>query len=80
MNVAVSFLDALLNRKKEIKNLGGKMISFSIPEGFNLKDEIRIQGEGMNRSGDLVIRPEIKTPKHMSHKAKKLLEDLEGEL
>ncbi len=76
----ISLVDALLSKKKEIKNLDGRVVSFAIPAGFNLNDEIRIKGEGMTGMGDLVIHLEPRTPKHVSAKAKKLLEDLEKEL
>lgn len=80
VNHPVSIVEAMLGKRQEIKNLGGKNISFEIPAGFNLKDELRVKGEGMTPAGDLVIRLETKTPKHLTSKAKKLLEDLEGEL
>lgn len=80
VNFPISIVDAMLGRRKEIKNLGGKAVHFEIPAGFNLKDELRIRGEGMTSGGDLVVRLEAKTPKHISAKAKKLLEDLETEL
>ena len=77
---SISLVDALLGHAKEIKNLDGKMVSFSIPAGFDLTQEIRIKGEGMTGTGDLVVHLEPRTPKHISAKAKKLLEDLEKEL
>ncbi len=80
VNFPISIVDAMLGRQKELKNLGGKTVHFEIPAGFNLKDELRIRGEGMTSAGDLVIRIETKTPKHVNAKAKKLLEELEGEL
>lgn len=80
VTVPVSIIDAMLGRRKELRNLGGKIVHFEIPAGFNLKDELRVKGEGMTSSGDLVIGFNVKTPKHVNAKAKKLLEDLEGEI
>lgn len=80
VRVPVSIVDAMLGRKKEVRNLGGKTVHFEIPPGFNLKDELRIRGEGMTHSGDLVLHFDAITPKHLSPKARKMLEDLEGEL
>ena len=76
----ISIVDALLGKRKEIKNLGGKIVHFEVPPNFNLRDEIRVRGEGMTLAGDLVIKLDVKTPKHISSKAKKALEELEGEL
>lgn len=80
VDFSMSIIDALLGKTQEIKNLGGKSVSFSMPPGFDPKDELRIKGEGMTSIGDLVVRFEVKMPKHLSAKAKKLLEDLEEEL
>ena len=80
VTVPISVSEAVLGRKKEIKTLGGKALSFEVPPGFNLRNELRIKGEGITSTSDLVIHLDIKTPKHLSSKAKKLLEDLEGEI
>ncbi len=78
--VSVSMVDVLLSRKKTIKGLGGATLTYAIPADFDLRDEIRIKGEGMTRSGDLVIQLDARSPKHLSSKAKKLIEELEKEI
>lgn len=80
VNYPINIADVLLGKRKEIKNLGGKAVNFEVPPNFNLRNEIRVKGEGMTSAGDLVIKLDIKTPKHLSAKAKKLLEDLQSEL
>ena len=77
--------DVLLGRKLEISTIGGNKLHVEIPPGFNLKENLRIPGEGMPRfggygRGDLFVDFTAKTPKKISAKVKKLLEDLEGEL
>lgn len=75
-------LDLILGKKMEIPTIAGGKISFEIPVGFNLKENLRIPGEGMPRfgssnRGDLLVNFVIKAPKRPSAKAKKILEDLE---
>lgn len=77
-------LDLLLGREVEIPTISGGKIHVEIPVGFNLKENLRIPGEGMPRfgsfgRGDLLVNFVIKAPKKPSAKIKKLLEELEGE-
>ncbi len=81
----ISVLDILIGKKLEIFAIGGGKVAVEIPPGFDLKKEIRVRGEGMPHfgargRGDLVVGFDVKTPKRLSAKAKKLLEDLEGEV
>ncbi|HEY4498106.1 MAG TPA: DnaJ C-terminal domain-containing protein [Candidatus Paceibacterota bacterium] len=78
--IMVSLVDLLLGKKLKIKNLEGKEIEVAVPPGSDLNEEIRVRGQGMTKDGDLVIKLQAKTPKHLSAKAKKLLEDLRREL
>jgi len=73
----VNIVDVLLGREIEIDALAGGKVKIRIPQGFNLNDELRIKGEGMNSHSDLIIKFEVKTPENLSAKAKKLLEELE---
>jgi molecular chaperone DnaJ len=81
--------DALLGKKLEIPTISGTQISVEIPANFNLKENLRIPGQGMphfgassfySNRGDLLVDFIIKAPKKAGAKAKKLLEELEGEL
>jgi len=83
-------LDLLLGKKIDVPTIAGKEVSVEIPANFNLKDYLRVSGEGMPRfgassmafgsgRGDLLINFLIKAPKKPSSRAKKILEELEGE-
>ncbi len=76
--------DLLLGRKIKITRIDGGFSHVEIPSQFNLKENLRIPGEGMPHfgsfgRGDLLVRFSLKTPKKVSAKAKKLLEAIESE-
>lgn len=86
----VGLADFLLNLMGEEDNIeapeisGGK-IKIKIPADFDLGQYMRISGHGMphfNKTGrgDMLIKLKIKTPKKISAKIKKLLEELKKEL
>lgn len=82
---AMGIAPLFLGRTIDIPTLEGKKVSVEIPAGFNIKEKLRISGEGMPHlggrgRGDLFVEFEVNTPKRMSARAKKLLEELEGEL
>ncbi len=75
------------------KDRGIGKIKIEIPAGFDLKHDLIIPDEGMPNSsassrgifgfgsrGNLIVEFKIKTPKKLSGKAKKILEELEGEI
>ncbi len=81
----MSIADALIGEPVAIHSISGKKVEFAVPENFNLKNKIKISGEGMSKlggygRGDLYIDLELKTPKKLSAHAKKLLEDLKKEM
>lgn len=81
----INLLDILMGVKIEIPTIGGNKIYVEIPADFNLKEKFKISGEGMTRfggfgRGDLYVDWDIKTPKKLSSKAKKILDDLRREL
>ncbi|MCS6789250.1 MAG: molecular chaperone DnaJ [Patescibacteria group bacterium] len=76
----LNIYDLILGKKIEIPTIDGKKINIEIPERFNLKDKLRIPGEGMPKMnsygrGDLLVDFIIKAPKKLSGKIKKILED-----
>ncbi|MFH1193173.1 MAG: DnaJ C-terminal domain-containing protein [Candidatus Jorgensenbacteria bacterium] len=82
---SVGISDLLLGKKIELTDISGERFSVAIPAGWNLREELRVSGRGMPRfgssgRGDLYVTLDVKLPKHLSAKAKKLLEELEGEL
>lgn len=85
MKKDLHIIDAMLEEKIAFDGIDGKKISVQIPVGFRLRENLKIAGEGMPRlesygRGDLYISLDIKMPKKPSAKAKKLLEELKGEL
>ena len=79
-SVKINIIDVILGEKISIGTLGGKTVDVKIPANFNLSDTIRIRGEGMARSGDLIVRLEVTTPRKLSSRAKKLIDKLKEEL
>lgn len=81
----ISFPEAVLGSKKEIRSLDGKKIILKIPPGTNSGDIFRIRNKGIKHFnlsgyGDLYVKIKIKTPKKVSSRAKELLEELKKEL
>ena len=74
----------LLGKKIEVGTVSGGKLSVEIPAHFNLKEDLRISGEGMPHfggfgRGDLLVNFIIKAPKKVSPKAKSVLEEVERE-
>ncbi|MFH1246420.1 MAG: DnaJ C-terminal domain-containing protein, partial [Candidatus Liptonbacteria bacterium] len=74
-------LDLLLGHKISVPTISGKTIELEIPAHFNLKERLRVKGEGMpilngHGRGDLLIDFIIKAPKKLGAKEAKLLEEL----
>ncbi|MEK7566381.1 MAG: DnaJ C-terminal domain-containing protein [Patescibacteria group bacterium] len=86
----IGLVDLLLSlegadKKIETPTLSGKKITVEIPAEFDVRQPIRIAGEGMPHfngfgRGDLFVVLEVITPKKMNSKVKKILEDLKEEL
>ena len=81
----VNLLDVLLGTPIDIKTISGEDIKFTIAPGSSLKEKLKISGEGMPRlgsksRGDLYLALDVRVPKNLSAKAKKLLDDLRGEV
>jgi len=81
----IGLLDILLGKTIEFKSIAGEKLSVEIPTGFNLREKLRLPGQGMPRFGslgygDLYVILDVKTPKHLNAKARKLLEELKKEI
>lgn len=77
----ISFLQAILGAEVNIDGLKNNRIKVNIPAGTQHGDLIKVVGEGVGESdgykkGDLYVKVQVKTPKKLSGKAKKLLEEL----
>lgn len=80
----INMVEAALGTKLKFDTLDGE-ITVPVPEGINSGTKIRIKEKGVKRlhqsgRGDLYIEITVDTPKKLSRKAKKLLEELEKEL
>lgn len=78
----ISVFDILLGRQLEVPTINERKIKVDVPAHFDLKQEIRVPGEGMPRfssfgRGDLLVDLILKTPKKLSAKEKKLIEEAE---
>lgn len=85
MNVEIGIGELFLGKKITIADAYGETFSITVPPGFSFRERLKIPGRGMrglNHSsrGDLYVSFSLKMPKHISSKAKKLLEDLEKEI
>ncbi len=83
----LSVIEALLGKKIYMEDISGERFSFSVPQGFDVKEKLKIQGRGMPKMGafglsrgDLYISLRMKFPSSLSSKAKKILEDLDREV
>jgi molecular chaperone DnaJ len=79
----ISFIQAALGDKTKAPTLNGE-VSLKIPSGVESGQIIRLQGKGIPHlrsrgRGDEFVKILIKTPKHLSHRAKELLKELRRE-
>jgi len=80
----LKLIDVLLGKTIAVPVISGGTITVEIPAGFNLKENLRISGQGMphigsHARGDLLVNFTIKAPKKPNAKEKELLEKLEKE-
>jgi len=75
----VSISDIILGRPVKVKTIRGNDAEISIAPGVSLRGEFRIKGEGAGPKGDLVVLLDIKAPKKLDPKLRKILEDFKGE-
>jgi molecular chaperone DnaJ len=80
----LKLVDVLLGKAIAVPVISGGTITVEIPAGFNLKENLRISGQGMphigsRARGDLLVNFVIKAPKKPSAQAKELLEKFEKE-
>lgn len=82
MTLDIKLTDALLGSEYPIETLDG-VITVKIPENVTLGEILRVKNKGIpvghGRRGDLLIKLNIRLPKHLSSKAKKLFDQLKDE-
>lgn len=81
---AITFPQAALGAKIELETLDGT-VEFQVPAGAESGEVLRIRGRGMpfvrgTGRGDILVHLRVVTPKKLSNKATKLLEELGEEL
>lgn len=85
INLYLSFPEAVLGKDAEIIALDKKKIVLKVPAGADAGEILRVRGKGIRHfnsagSGDLYVTIKIKTPKNVSSKTKKLLEEIQKEI
>lgn len=82
MDLNIKLSDALLGADYNVNTLDGN-IKLKIPAGISFGEILRIREKGViiekGRRGDLMVNLNIQTPKKLSGKARKLIEDLKKE-
>lgn len=78
--LTVGFSEAALGAEKEVETLDGA-VTVKVPAGVQSGEEIRLKGRGVHRlqasgRGDHFVRLSVRTPTHLSRKARQLLEEL----
>lgn len=81
---AIDFTAACLGARLKVPTLSGEVF-LKIPAGTQSGERFRLRGKGVppfggGRPGDQVVEVQVKTPRHLSTKAKKLLRALEREI
>ena len=77
----IKVTDALLGGSYKVVTLDGE-VEIKIPAGITHGEFLRLKNKGVpidNHRGDFLVKIEIVTPKSLSRKAKKLIEDLRAE-
>jgi molecular chaperone DnaJ len=77
----VRLIDLVKGEKITVPTMENKKIEVEIPAGADLKQSIRVRGEGMPRfgrigRGDLLVDLDLKMPKRPGHKQKEILDGL----
>ena len=81
LNKTVTLTQALLGDKLEVKTPSGKTMNLTLPPGTSHKAKMRLPDHGIphmkgNGCGDLFVMINIKMPKKLTDKQKKLIQEL----
>ena len=79
----IKLTESILGTKAEIETPEGEKVTIKIPNGIKHGEVLRLKGKGVptygDKRGDILIQVLIDTPKKLSRKAKKALEELQNE-
>lgn len=82
-DIEISFPQAVFGDNVEVNTIDGQ-VDLKITPGIQSGTQLRLAAKGMpiisNRRGDHLVTVRVKTPKKLSRKGKKLLEELKNEL
>jgi len=81
----LGIFDLLLDRPIEVLTISGKIVEVRLPSHFNLKEDFKVNGEGMPKlgsfgKGDLLVNFVLRLPKKLSAKERTIIENLENSL
>ena len=75
--IEISFAEAILGVKKEIKTLT-KVVKVGIPAGTQPGTKLRLKGQGLavdGKAGDLIVEINITIPKKITEEQKNMLQN-----
>lgn len=79
----IKLTESILGTNKEIDTPEGDKVKIKIPAGVKNGELLRLKGKGVpimnSQRGDIIIRINVETPKKISKKAKKMIEELQQE-
>lgn len=87
LQVPIAFTQAALGCKINVPTIDGTNISVTIPSGIQSGTMLRVKGKGVPKlkgraddRGDMYLKIDVKTPKHVGFKGRDLLKQLAKEL
>ena len=85
IKLPITFTKAALGGEVNVPIIDGSTVSLKIPAGTETGDKLRLKGKGMSKvrsslRGDLYAHAYIETPKKLTSKQRKILEELDAEL
>lgn len=81
-DLTITFTQAALGAKMDVPTLDGS-VKLDIPSGIQSGTMISLKGKGIKRGrqqGDILVVVKVNIPKHLSRRAKELLEQLDKEI
>ncbi len=81
--VPISMITATLGGQLEVPTVDGGRTRVKVPEGTQTGKQFRLKGKGMpvlrsKATGDMFIQVEVETPKNLTSKQRKILEEFES--
>ena len=81
LQIPISFTQAALGADVLVSGVDGKELKVSIPSGTQSGKQLRVRGQGATKlnstdRGDLYLRIQVETPKHLGLKARGLMKQL----